>query len=61
VRDLRRRALLADLGTEVDRQLPRRDAGLGELLDADDAADPDVQPGEVLERRVGAVGGQGVK
>jgi drug/metabolite transporter (DMT)-like permease len=49
VDDLRRRATGADLGAEVDRQLPGRLAGLGELVDRDHPADPHVDPGEVIE------------
>ena len=54
VRDLRRRALLADLGAEVDVQLPGRLAGLGEVLDAGDAAHADVDLEEVVEVDQGA-------
>src|SRR4051794_30135565 len=50
VADLRRRALPPDLGAEVDAQLPRRPARLGEVLDLDDAPDADVDRREVLER-----------
>jgi hypothetical protein len=49
VRDLGRGALDADLRPEVDRQLPRGRARLGELLDADDPADAHVDLEEVIE------------
>src|ERR1700733_13283584 len=42
VRDLGRRALDPELGAEVDGQLPRGDARLGEILNRDDAADAHV-------------------
>jgi hypothetical protein len=51
VRDLGGGALEADLGPEVDRQLPGRPARLGELVDRDDAPDAHVDPLEVLDRR----------
>ena len=50
VRDLRARALDADLGAEVDAEPPRRLAGLGELLDLDDPADAHVDLQKVVER-----------
>src|SRR3954471_22986586 len=49
VGDPRRRALLAELGPEVDAQLPGRRAGLGEILDGDDPADAHVDLQEVVE------------
>src|SRR4051794_38711350 len=42
VGDLRRRGLLPELGAEVDAQLPRGLARLGEVLDGDHAADAHV-------------------
>src|SRR5215213_8812889 len=56
VGDLRRRALDADLGTEVDGELPGGLARLGEVLDANHAPDADVDALEVLERDLGAHG-----
>src|SRR4051794_19115594 len=49
VGDLRRGALLADLGPEVDAQLPGRGARLGEALDLDHATDAQVELLEVVE------------
>jgi hypothetical protein len=49
VGDLGRRALLADLGAEVDAQLPGRPASLGEAGDLQNAADPQVELREVVE------------
>ena len=49
VRDLRGGALDADLLAEVDAQLPRRAARLGEVLDLDDPPDADVDRDEVVE------------
>ncbi|HWH10080.1 MAG TPA: EamA family transporter [Solirubrobacteraceae bacterium] len=49
VRDLSGRAQTAELGTEVDRQLPGRRAGLGEGLDPRHPADPHVDREEVVE------------
>ena len=51
--DLRRRSAHAELGAEVHAQLPGRAAGLGEVLDLDDAADADVDRGEDVEGRLG--------
>src|SRR6185503_5890853 len=59
VRDLSRRALLAQLGAEVDVQLPGGLARLGEVLDADDPADADVDLEEVVVVDQGAGGGGG--
>jgi len=50
VDDLRGGAPAAELGAEVDRQLPGRLAGLGKGIDSGHPADPDVDPGEVVER-----------
>ena len=47
--DLGGRALDPDLGAEVDRQLPRGLAGLGEFVDSGHPADPHVDRHEVVE------------
>ena len=52
--DLRAGALLADLGPEVDAQLPRGLARLGERFDGDDPAHAHVHGGEVVEVDLGA-------
>ncbi len=49
VDDLSRRASGAELGTEVDRQLPGGLAGLGKGVDGDHPTDSHVDPGEVVE------------
>ena len=49
VGDLGRGALDADLGAEIDRQLPRGLARLGEVVDRDDAADAHVDRQELVE------------
>jgi hypothetical protein len=55
VRDLCGGALPADLRSEVDLELPGGNAGLGELLDADHAADPHVDRLELLPGDAAAV------
>jgi hypothetical protein len=42
-------ALLAQLGAEVEEELPGRRAGLGKVLDARDPADADVDLQEIVE------------
>jgi hypothetical protein len=56
VGDLRRRALLADLVTEVHAQLPCRSPRLGKVRDLDDAPDAHVDPVELFDRRHGGCG-----
>ena len=49
VDDLSRRPAGAELGSEVDRQLPRGLASLRKAVDGDHPADPHVDTGEVVE------------
>src|SRR5215208_2666777 len=56
VGDLGRRALDADLGAEVDGELPGGLARLGEIVDGNHAPDADVDAPEVLEGDLGPHG-----
>src|SRR5437588_12286567 len=47
--DLRRGAFDADLGAEINRELPGRYAGLGKVIDRHDPADTHVDRGELFE------------
>jgi hypothetical protein len=46
--ELRRGALHADLGPEIDRQFERGAARLGKRLGRDNRADANVDPGEIV-------------